>query len=131
MPLLKRFLVIGLVFYDESCSDSLRFYKENGVIKFEPIKKKYKKLWWSLITLNMFRYSPFTKLLPIPLIRINGKPGESYHAGSLQNGIIDKCGRFISIPQIGVIGAAALHSLEPGPITKSAMLQAIKLAEKF
>jgi hypothetical protein len=64
-------------------------------------------------------------LWPIPMFTRFGSPGDSYHLGMAESIVEPENGSVEGFNRIFALGAIALPSLEPGPITYSAMAQAV------
>ena len=64
-------------------------------------------------------------LLPIPMVIKFGSPGDSYHLGMADNIVQPKNGSVEGFNRVFALGAIALPTLDPGPITYSAMAQAV------
>jgi hypothetical protein len=54
-----------------------------------------------------------------------GSPGDSYHLGMAENIVQSENGSVEGFNRVFALGAIALPKLDPGPITYSAMAQAV------
>lgn len=124
-------LVIGLVFHDQKVSDGLKIELTDSGPLVSPVPRPFRRLKWSLIYFKLYRFLRYSRLIPIPFAAKSDVAGASYHAGAAQNPSWNQFGILNSTPNVGIAGALALHELEPGPITKSAMMQAMMLASKM
>jgi hypothetical protein len=78
----------------------------------------------------IFLISTFPKLtslglLPISIFARFGSPGDSYHLGMANNVVQSEYGSVEGFNRVFALGSIALPNLEPGPITYSAMAQAV------
>lgn len=64
-------------------------------------------------------------LWPMPIFTRFGSPGDSYHLGMAESIVEPVNGSVEGFNRVFALGAIALPSLEPGPITYSAMAQAV------
>ena len=64
-------------------------------------------------------------LLPMPMFTRFGSPGDSYHLGMAENIVQPENGSVEGFSRVFALGAIALPRLDPGPITYSAMAQAV------
>ncbi len=126
---LTKHLAIGIIYLDAKASPKLTFSgtgkpREMNVAFSKPRFGKaglLRQLW------RLYRTLGFLPMLPA--IVWSG-PGESYHLGAMEDGIIDEFGSVKEIKGLYVVGSIALPKLEPGPITHSAMAQTSRLVER-
>lgn len=136
-PILKQLIqfvlphiAIAIIYKDAAASprvsiSKLSVARELNVNFLKPASSTLglrKQLW------RIFRTLGFFPLLPLLAW---SKPGESYHLGAMENTILDEFGTMKSISGLHVVGAITLPSVEPGPITHSAMAQSSRLVERI
>lgn len=130
MKLLTKHLAIGIIYLDAMASPKLTFNgtgtpREINAIFSQPRFGKtdlLKQLW------RLYRTLGFLPLFPA--IAWSG-PGESYHLGAIEEGIVDEFGSALEINGLHLAGSIALPRVEPGPITHSAMAQTSRLVERI
>ena len=71
------------------------------------------------------------RIHPIWPFRKVSNVGDSYHLGASKTNICDDFGRLLENQDVGVAGSFALPTLEPGPITMTAMAQGVRLVESM
>jgi hypothetical protein len=121
-------LAIAIIYGDTAMSPKISFSKMSlnrhlNVDYVEPIESTRglrRQLW------QVFRGLGFFPVLPLLSW---SQPGESYHLGAMEGRILTDFGSVRNIPGLHVAGAISLPSLEPGPITHSAMAQTSRLIE--
>ncbi len=124
-------LAIGLVFHDQKISDGLKIELTDSGPLVSKVSHPFRKLKWCFVHFKLYSVLRYTRLIPIPFAAKSAVAGASYHTGAAQNPSWDEFGILNSTPNVGIAGALALHELEPGPITKSAMMQAMMLVSKM
>jgi hypothetical protein len=127
---LTKHLAIGIIYLDAKASPKLTFSRTGTSREMNAAFSKprfgkaglLRQLW------HLYRTLGFLPVLPA--IAWSG-PGESYHLGAVEDGIIDEFGSVEEIDGLHVAGSIALPKLEPGPITHSAMAQTSRLVERI
>jgi hypothetical protein len=127
---LTNHLAIGIIYLDAKASPKLTFNatgapREMNTTFHKPLVGKtglLRQLW------RLYRTLGFLPLLPA--IAWSG-PGESYHLGAMEEGIVDEFGSVEEMNGLHLAGSIALPKLEPGPITHSAMAQTSRLVERI
>jgi hypothetical protein len=130
VKVLTKHLAIGIIYVDAKASPKLTFNatgapREMNTTFHKPLVSKtglLRQLW------RLYRTLGFLPLLPA--IAWSG-PGESYHLGAIDEGIVDEFGSVQEINGLHLAGSIALPKLEPGPITHSAMAQTSRLVERI
>ena len=130
-PIIDFFLphiAIAIIYGDAAMSPRIAFRKsvETRGLTADFLSPRNSKRGLNRRLWQVFRKLSFFPLLPL---LIWSKPGESYHLGALENSLLDEYGSVKSISGIHVAGAVSLPSVDPGPITHSAMAQTSRLIE--
>lgn len=114
---------IALGYLDQLSSSSIRLVSGSTVLVEElPPKDKISKL---SLTISAFLSLKKIGLSPMPMFTKFGSPGDSYHLGMANSIVQPKYGSIDGFNRVYAFGAIALPILEPGPITYSAMAQAV------
>ena len=114
-------IALGYRNQENSSSISLNSGPITLVKKLAPEKKLSK----FTLMIRSFNKLKSLGLLPMPMFTRFGLPGDSYHLGMAQNFVQPGHGSVEGFGRVFAFGAIALPSLEPGPITYSAMAQAV------
>ena len=134
LNLVFKFVGIAMVFQDNSKSGKIVIENDKNIINLYEDRN-------SLVSL--FRIPHFTsllkslitlKLLPIPFFWQQVSVGESYHIGSLHAGdnslLVETDGKISKDIDLYIIDSCALDYIAPGPVTYSAMANAVRIIEK-
>jgi hypothetical protein len=136
-PILKQLvqfilphMAIAIIYRDAASSPRLSF---NKLAKAREINVDFLSPTNSALGLKRRVWRIFRSLGFLPLLPLLAwsKPGESYHLGAMENKILDEFGTMKSIPGLHIAGAISLPSVQPGPITHSAMAQTSRLVERI
>jgi hypothetical protein len=129
-PLLQLFfkillsrIGIALGYRNHKYSSSISLNSGSMVLvkELSPEKKNSKLIFMARSFLTLRKVG----LWPIPMFTRFGSPGDSYHLGMAESIVEPENGSVEGFNRIFALGAIALPSLEPGPITYSAMAQAV------
>ena len=129
-PLLQLFfkiifsrIGIALGYRNRKYSSSISFNSGSKVlVKVLLPKKEASKLIF--MTRSFFALRK-VGLWSMPMFTLFGSPGDSYHLGMAESIVGTENGSVEGFNRVFALGAIALPSLEPGPITYSAMAQAV------
>jgi hypothetical protein len=128
---ISRFLGVALIYMDPEDSDKISLEWGAEELLVRKIPNRYRSRAVKEIKMNFKIFASKTLLFPIWTFMKQTEVGESYHLGSVGNGVVDNFGRLLSDNRIGVAGSFALDRLESGPITMTAMAQGVRLVEKM
>lgn len=130
IDLILPHIAIAIIYCDADMSPRIKFRKlmESRELTVDFLAPRYKKRGLGRQLWKVFRGLRFFPLLPLLTW---SKPGESYHLGALENTFLDEFGSVKSHLGLHVAGAIALPSVEPGPITHSAMAQTARLVNRL
>ena len=129
-PLLQLFfeilfsrIGIALGYRNREYSSSISFNSGSTVeVKELKPEKRVSKLIFMTRSFLMLRK---VGLWPMTIFTRFGSPGDSYHLGMAESSVEPENGSVEGFNHVFALGAIALPSLEPGPITYSAMAQAV------
>lgn len=114
-------IALGYRNYKNSSSVSLNSGSTVLVKELSPEKKMSKLIFMARSFLKLRSVG----LWPMPMFAKFGSPGDSYHLGMAESIVEPENGSVEGFNRVFALGAIALPSLEPGPITYSAMAQAV------
>ena len=114
-------IALGYRNQENSSSISLNSGPKTLVKELAPEKKLSK----FILMIRSFNKLKSLGLLPIPMLIKFGSPGDSYHLGMAENIVQPENGSVEGFNRVLALGAIALPKLDPGPITYSAMAQAV------
>lgn len=114
-------IALGYRNQENSSSISLNSGSRVLVKKLSP-ERKISKL---VLMIRSFQKLKSLGLLPMPMFTRFGSPGDSYHLGMAENIVQPENGSVEGFNRVFALGAIALPKLDPGPITYSAMAQAV------
>ena len=130
--LLNPFLIVILHYTSTAISDGLDISCSNGT---DCIIKRNGK------ALNYYRFFRLTRYLAKTLRKkgifllsftfIKARVGQSFHSGAAIDPPWNESGKLTSQSNVYVAGALALKSIDPGPITKTSMAQAILVSQEI
>jgi hypothetical protein len=114
-------IALGYRNQENSSSISLKSGPITSVKELAP-EKKFRRFSLMIRSFNKLKS---LGLFPIPMLIKYGSPGDSYHLGMAENIVQPKNGSVEGFNRVFALGAIALPKLDPGPITYSAMAQAV------
>lgn len=114
---------IALGYRNRIYSSSIKLNSGSTVLieELSPEKKNSKLVFMA----RSFSTLKKVGLWPIPMFTRFGSPGDSYHLGMAENFVQPENGSVEGFNRVFALGAIALPKLDPGPITYSAMAQAV------
>jgi hypothetical protein len=125
-PLLELlFSRIGIALGYRSQENSSSIILNSGPITFVKELAPENKLPRFTLMTRSFNKLKSLGLLPIPMLIKFGSPGDSYHLGMAENIVQPENGSVEGFNRVFALGAISLPKLDPGPITYSAMAQAV------
>ena len=128
-----RYLGIAMIFQNSNSSGQVRITSENGTINVSTVTNSEENILHLGVFKNIRRVLKKLNMLPLTLLSQVVGVGESYHIGKMTSCegklILNSIGEISGIDKLHVIDTCALDHIAPGPITYTAMANAVRIVE--